>query len=186
MKDYLPLGCWLLFYPGGGLYMWLLGEVVYLTLLEAAQLKTVDVQTEYIDNLREIYDPLVRVQYVWLATLMRHGRELWIQPGSERLLNFGLLTSYFFWWRFAPVAVGRGCLPKLVGDGTAENSWGANWIPRLFYEEYTILWFDFDLCGLRHQQDAPFRGLHISTLWCFSYILAHSRPVILKRRAIIM
>ena len=41
----------------------------------------------------------------------------------------------FFWWQFALVTVGRGCLPNLVGDGTVENSRGANWILRLFYEE---------------------------------------------------
>ena len=33
------------------------------------------------------------------------------------------------------MTVGRSCLPNLVGDGTVENSWGANWIPRLFYKE---------------------------------------------------
>ena len=35
------------------------------------------------------------------------------------------------------------------------------------YEEYTILWFEFDMCGLRHQRDVPFWGIHISTLWVF-------------------
>ena len=59
----------------------------------------------------------------------------------------GLLTLYFFLCRFAPVTVGHGCLPNLVGDGTVENSWGAHWMPRLFYEWYIILWFEFDLCG---------------------------------------
>ena len=54
------------------------------------------------------------------------------------------------------------------------------------YEEYTILCFEFDLCSFQHRQDVPFWGLHISTLWIFSYILDHSRPVILARRAIIM
>ena len=48
---------------------------------------------------------------------------------------FGLLTSYFFWWWFALVTVGRASLPSLVGNDSVENSWGANWIPRLFYEE---------------------------------------------------
>ena len=55
-------------------------------------------------------------------------------PGSERLLTFGLLNSYLFWWQFAPMTVGCGCLPNLVGDGNVEKSWGANWIPRLFYK----------------------------------------------------
>ena len=117
--------------------------------------------------LREIYNTLVQVRSVCLATLTRQGRYPWSYPVSERLLTFGLLTSYFFWWRFVLVTVAHGCLPNLVGDGTVENSWGENWIPRLFYEEYTILWFDFDLCGLQHQQDAPIWGFHISTLWIF-------------------
>ena len=25
---------------------------------------------------------------------------------------------------------------------------------QIIYKEYTILWFEFDLCGLQHQQDA--------------------------------
>ena len=49
MKDYLPLGCLLRFYPGDGLYLWLLGAVIYLTLLETESLKTVEVQTEHLD-----------------------------------------------------------------------------------------------------------------------------------------
>ena len=68
-------------------------------------------------------------------------------PGSERILAFELLTSYFFLWPFSTVTVGRGFLPKLVGDSTVENTWGAKWIPRLLFEIYTILWFEFDLCG---------------------------------------
>ena len=67
--------------------------------------------------------------------------------GSERLPTFGLLTSYLFLWRFAPVNVGHICLPNLVGDGTVENRWGAKLIPGLLYKEYTSLWFEFDLCG---------------------------------------
>ena len=55
--------------------------------------------------------------------------------GSKRLLTFGLLTSYFFWWLFALVNVGNASLPNLVGNDSVENSWVANWIPRSFYEE---------------------------------------------------
>ena len=84
------------------------------------------------------------------------------------------------------MAVGRGYITNRVGDRTVENSLGANLLYILFYEGYIILWFDFDLCGLRHQRDVPFWRLHLSTLWSFSYILDHSRPVILARRAIIM
>ena len=65
--------------------------------------------------------------------------------GSERILTVGFLTLYLFWWRFAHMTLGRGCLPNLVGDGTVENSWGVNLIPRLLNEGYTILWFEFDL-----------------------------------------
>ena len=51
------------------------------------------------------------------------------------------------------MTVGRSCIPNFVGDGTVENSWGEKWIPRVFYEEYKILWFEFDLYGLRHWRD---------------------------------
>ena len=186
MKEYLPLVCWLCISSGDGLLLWLLGAVFYPTLLDMALLKTVEVQTEYLDYFTRNINPLVRARYVWLATLTRQGRELRSYPGIERLLTFGLLNSYFFWWRFAPVTVERVYLPNLVGDSTVENSWGANWIPRLFHKEYTILWFEFYLCDLLHQREAPFRGLHISKLWSFSYILVHSRPVIFTSRAIIM
>ena len=39
---------------------------------------------------------------------------LWRYPLSERLLTFELLTSYFFWWRFALVTVGLASLPYHV------------------------------------------------------------------------
>ena len=32
VQDYLPLGCWFLISSGGGLHLWLLGALVYLTL----------------------------------------------------------------------------------------------------------------------------------------------------------
>ena len=51
------------------------------------------------------------------------------------------------------MTVGHGCLPNLVGDGTIENSWGSNSIPRLLYKKYIILWFEFDLCGCLHWRD---------------------------------
>ena len=49
VKENLPLGCWLSIYYSNGLHLWLLGVVVYLTLLEKVPLKTVEVQTEYLD-----------------------------------------------------------------------------------------------------------------------------------------
>ena len=57
VKDYLPLGCWLHILSGNSLHLWLLGVLVYLNLLGMTPLKTVDVQTEYLDNLRVIYNP---------------------------------------------------------------------------------------------------------------------------------
>ena len=73
---------------------------------------------------------------------------LWFHgPVSEILLIFGSLNFYLLWWKFAVVTVGRASIPNYVGENTVQNSWGANWIPRLFYKEYTILWFEFDLCG---------------------------------------
>ena len=78
LKYYLPLGCWLHISYGGGLHMWLLVALVYLTLLEMTPLKTVEVRTEYLDYFTSNINPLVWVQSVWLATLMRQGKELWI------------------------------------------------------------------------------------------------------------
>ena len=49
MKEYLRLGFWLCISPGDGLNLWLLGSVVYLTLLDTATLKKIEVQTEYLD-----------------------------------------------------------------------------------------------------------------------------------------
>ena len=49
MKDYLYLGCLIRFYPSDGLHQWLLVAVIYLTLLETAPMKIVQVQTEYLD-----------------------------------------------------------------------------------------------------------------------------------------
>ena len=48
VKDYLTLDFWLRIYSGDGLYLWLLGAVFYLTLLETALLKIFEVQTEYL------------------------------------------------------------------------------------------------------------------------------------------
>ena len=55
VKDYLPLGFWLRISSGDGFHLWLLGVVVYPTLLDTAPLKTVAVQTEYLDYLYEEY-----------------------------------------------------------------------------------------------------------------------------------
>ena len=75
---------------------------------------------------------------MWLATLTRQGIYIWSYPVSKILLTFGFLTSYFFWWRFSLMTVGRTSIPNLFGNYSVENSWGANWIPRLFYEEIVL------------------------------------------------
>ena len=49
IKEYLHRGCWLFISTGEGLHLLLLGAVFYLTFLETAQLKTVEVQTECLD-----------------------------------------------------------------------------------------------------------------------------------------
>ena len=73
---------------------------------------------------------------------------------SERLLTFWVVEFVFFWCRFALVTVGRASLPYLVWyiHRWKQLRFKLN-IQRL-YKEYTILWFDFDLCGLWHQKDA--------------------------------
>ena len=81
-----------------------------------------------VNNLRGIYNPFVRVRYVWFATSTRQGRELWSYPVSERLPTFGFLSLYFFWWQFALVTVGRTSIPYLVGNNTVKNSWYVNCI----------------------------------------------------------
>ena len=35
--------------------------------------------------------------------------------------------------------------------------------PQRLYEEYTILWFKFDMCGFQHQQDATYPTLDHNT-----------------------
>ena len=46
--------------------------------------------------------------------LVLRPRRQFCRPISERLLNFGLLTSYLVWWRFALVTVGRAIPHYLV------------------------------------------------------------------------
>ena len=92
--------------------------------------------------------PISRKHFLFLVLHRRLYRRCQLRgPVSEGLLTFGLLTSYFFWWRFVLVTVGNASLHNLVVYDTVENSWVANWTPRLFYEKYTIFWFEFDLCG---------------------------------------
>ena len=90
-------------------------------------------------------EPLIpRTNFLFLFLRRRLRRRCQLcGPGSEIILTFELMTSYFFWRWFAPVTIRRGCQTNLVGDSTIENSWGANWIPILFYEEYKILWLSF-------------------------------------------
>ena len=72
VKGYLPLGCWLRIYYGDSMHMWFLGAVVYQTLLEKAQLKTVEVQTEYLEFFTRNIKSLVWVWSVWFAISTRH------------------------------------------------------------------------------------------------------------------
>ena len=71
--------------------------------------------------------PISQTHRIFLVLRRRlRCRSQFCGPVSERLLTFGLLTSYFFWWHFALVTVGRAILPNLVGNNNVENSWGAN------------------------------------------------------------
>ena len=65
-------------------------------------------------------------------------------------LSFGLLTLYLFWWRFALVNVGRASLPYLVRYRHCWKQLRCKLNIHILYEEYTILCFEFYLCGLRH------------------------------------
>ena len=86
--------------------------------------------------------PIPRTYCLFLVLSKRFRRCRLCAPGSEKLITFELLNLFFFWWRFATVTVGCGCLSNLFGEGNVVNSWGANWISRLLYEEYTTLWFE--------------------------------------------
>ena len=68
-------------------------------------------------------------------------------------LNLGFLTSYFIWRRFSLVTVGRASLPYLVRYRHCWKQLRCKINTQRLTKEYTILWFEFDLCGLRHQQD---------------------------------
>ena len=71
-------------------------------------------------------------------------------PGSERLFTFGLLTSYFSWWRFALVTVGHASLTCLVWYIHCQKQMRCKLDTQRLCKEYTILWFKFNMCGLRH------------------------------------
>ena len=55
-KRILTFGLLTLYFSGDGLHLWLLGALVYLTLLGTTLLKTVEVQTEYLDYYTRKYD----------------------------------------------------------------------------------------------------------------------------------
>ena len=74
-------------------------------------------------------------------------------PVSKKLLTFRLLTSYFVWWRFALVTVGSASLPYLVRYRYGWKEFRCKLNTQIIYKKYTILWFEFDLCGLQHQKD---------------------------------
>ena len=90
--------------------------------------------------------------------------ELWSYPQSRDYLPFGLLTSYFVWWRFAFVTVGRASLPWLVGYDTVENSWGVNWIPRYFKRSIQSFCSSliFVICDI---EETGKRSLKLATKW---------------------
>ena len=91
-------------------------------------------------------------------------------PVSERLLTFGFLTLYLFWWQFALVTVGNASIPYLVWNDTVENSWGVNCIyPREFTRSiqpfgsnpvYVVCYID----------ETGNRALKISCKWNTTYI----------------
>ena len=76
VKEYLPLGCWLLIFSGGNLPLWLLGAVFYLTLLDTATLKKVVLKTEYLDyftrNIQSFGLSLICV----VRKITRQGRDI--------------------------------------------------------------------------------------------------------------
>ena len=69
-------------------------------------------------------------------------------------LLFGLLTLYFVWWRFALVTVGSASIPYFVWHRHRWKQLRCQLNIQRLYEEYTILWFEFDLCALQHRRDA--------------------------------
>ena len=155
--------------------MWQLGAFVYLTLFEPALLKPIEVITEYQDYFIANIQSFGWVWSVCLAILTRQVRELLIYPVSKRLTTFGFFTSYFFWWQFSPVTAGCGCVPNLVGDVTVKSSGGENWIPRLFYEENTILWLSF-VCVVSNDDNTGKRYLKVASkqnttyLWVVDFV----------------
>ena len=66
---------------------------------------------------------------------------------------FGLLTLYLVWWWFTLVTVGRNSLPFLVWYIHSWIKLGCKLNIQILTVEYTILCFEFDLCGLLHRQD---------------------------------
>ena len=66
---------------------------------------------------------------------------------------FGLLTSYFVWWQFALVTVGRASLPYLFWNNIVENSWGENeYLDNLrgIYNILLIVWYVWFTTLTRH------------------------------------
>ena len=68
-------------------------------------------------------------------------------------LSFGLLSLYLIWWRFTLVTVGRASLPYPVWYIHRWKQLRCKLNTKRLYKEYTILWFEFDLCGLQHRRD---------------------------------
>ena len=75
VKYYLPLSCWLRISSGDVLHLWLLVVIVYLTLMETAPLKRIEVLTEYLDYSMRKIQSFGWVWSAWLVTLTRQLRE---------------------------------------------------------------------------------------------------------------
>ena len=78
-------------------------------------------------------------------------------------LPSGLLTSYFFWWRFALATVRCASLNYLVWYRHCWKKLKCKLNIQRLTKEYKIIWFKFDLCGLRYWQDKDKRSTAVTT-----------------------
>ena len=85
-------------------------------------------------------------------------------------LTFGLLTSYFVWWRFALVTVRRASLPCLVWYRHCWKQLRCKLNTQRLYEEYKILCFKCNICGLPID-DTGTKAFKVPTKWKTSYVL---------------
>ena len=155
MKDYLPLGCWIIISFGDGLYLWLLGVIFYINLFG---IETTDnssgvnwIPRDFTRNIQYFGPSLICVvcdisntgtRDLKLATKWKTTYLLgcWISISSGDVLHLWLWGALVYL--------------TLFGIFTAENSWGVNWILIDFTRNIKFLWFEFNQCGLIHWQDA--------------------------------